>query len=123
VSLLVGAVLREGRARLIRAEQRRLGEIEQRKKERERAELAEQIEEEEEKVKDLERWVDSWIRAGQMREFISALEKAWAEQNIDLSPDSVRGRRILWMKQQADRMDLMISSPASILDRKTLGSR
>jgi hypothetical protein len=118
VSLLVGAVLREGRARLIRAEQRRLDEIEQRKKERERAELAEQIAEEEKKIKDFEGWVDSWIRARQMREFISVIEKTWAEQNIDLSPDSPKGRRIFWMKQQADRMDPMIPSPASILDRK-----
>lgn len=118
VSLLVGAVLREGRARLIRAEQKRLDEIEQRKKERERAALAEQIEEEEKKVKDFEGWVDSWIKARQMREFITVLEKTWAEQNIDISPDSTKGRRIIWMKQQADRMDPMIPSQASILDRK-----
>jgi len=118
VSQLVGAVLREGRARVIRAEQRRLEEIEQRKKERERADLAAQIAEEEKKVKDFEGWVDSWIRARQMRQFISVIGKTWAGQNIDLSPDSPKGRRILWMKQQADRMDPMIPSPASILDRK-----
>jgi hypothetical protein len=118
VSQPVGAVLREGRARLLRAKQKRLEEIEQRKKERERADLAEQIEEEEKKVKDFEGWVDTWIRARQMREFISVLEKTWAEQNIDISPDSPKGRRIFWMKRQADRMDPMIPSPASILDRK-----
>lgn len=123
VSQLVGAVLREGRARVIRAEQRRLEEIEQRKRERERAELAAQIAEEEKKVKDFEGWVDSWIRARHMREFISVIEKTWAEQNIDLSPDSPKGRRILWMKQQADRMDPMTPSPASILDRKRESNR
>lgn len=118
VSLLVGAVLREGRARLIRAEQRRLDEIEQRKKERERAKLAEQIEEEEKKVRDFEGWVDSWIRARQMREFTTALEKFWTEAKIDLSPESQKGQRISWMRRQADRMDPMLESPPSILDRK-----
>lgn len=118
VSLLVGAVLREGRARLIRAEQRRLDEIEQRKKEQERAELAKQIEEEEKKVKDFEGWIDSWSRARQMREFIAALQRLWTEAKIDLSPESPKGQRIIWMKQQADRMDPMIESPPSILDRK-----
>jgi hypothetical protein len=118
VSQLVGVVLREGRARLIRAEQRRLDEIEQRKKEREQGELAEQIEEEEKKVKDFEGWVDSWIRARQMREFITTLEKFWTEANIDLSPESPKGQRIIWMKRQADRIDPMLESPPSILDRK-----
>jgi hypothetical protein len=118
VSLLAGAVVREGRARAIRAEQKRLDEIEERKKARERAELAERIAEEERKVRDFENCVDRWIRARQMREFISATEKAWTQESVDLSPDSAKGRRMLWMKQQADRMDPMIPSPTSILDRK-----
>jgi hypothetical protein len=123
VPQLVGAVLREGRDRVIRAEQKRLEEIEERKKERERAELAAQIAEEEKKVKDFEEWVDSWTRAKQMREFISVLEKVWSEGGMDLSPDSPKGRRIVRMKQQADRMDPMMTSPPSILDRKREISR
>jgi hypothetical protein len=118
VSELAGAVLREGRERVIHAEKRRLDEIERRRKEQEREEIAAQIAEEEKKLKDFRGWVDSWARAHQMREFISALEKVWTEEKIDLSPESPKGQRIVWMKQQADRMDPMIASPPSILDRK-----
>jgi hypothetical protein len=32
--------------------------------------------------------------------------------------DEEKGQRIAWMKQQADRLDPMIPSPPSILDRK-----
>jgi hypothetical protein len=46
-----------------------------------------------------------------VRKFIVALEK-------DLSPDAPKGQRIIWMKQQADRLDPMLRSPLSILDRK-----
>jgi hypothetical protein len=47
-----------------------------------------------------------------------ALEKEWVRQGIDLSPEAPKGKRITWMKEQADRLDPMVSSPPSILDRK-----
>jgi hypothetical protein len=53
-----------------------------------------------------------------MREFIAALEKEWTRQEIDISPEGPKGKRIVWMKEQADRLDPMIPSPVSILDRK-----
>jgi hypothetical protein len=118
ISKLAGAVVREGRTRLIWAEKQRLEEIERRKKEQERAILAEQIAEEEKKVRDLESWVTNWERAQKMREFIVALEKHWKEVGHDLSPESPKGERILWMKRQADRLDPLVESPASVLDRK-----
>jgi len=92
--------------------------IERAAKEREKEELVRQIAEEEKKVKDLEIWVTNWTRAQQMREFIAALEKVWAQEGHDLSPEAPKGQRILWMKQQADRLDPMLPSPPSILDRK-----
>ena len=49
---------------------------------------------------------------------IAALEKVWAQEGHDLSPEAPKGQRILWMKQQADRLDPMLPSPPSILDRK-----
>jgi hypothetical protein len=115
---LAGAVVREGRARVIWAEKQRLEEIERSKKEQQRAILAEQIAEEEKKVRDLESWVTNWERAERMREFIVALEKYWKEVGHDLSPESPKGKRVLWMKRQADRLDPIVESPASILDRK-----
>ena len=106
----VGALLREGRDCLISGKLAEQHRLERQIKERERAELAPQVAEEEKKVKDLEGWASSWARAQQMRDFIAALEKVWAEQGHDLSPEAQKGQRILWMKQQADRLDPMLKS-------------
>lgn len=118
ISRLVGSVLREARDRAIRAEQRRLEEIEERKRAQERFVLREQIEAEEKKVQEFESLVTSWVRAQQTREFIVALEKLWKEKGQDLSANSTEGQRISWMKRQADRLDPLVESPPSILDRK-----
>ncbi len=114
----VGLVVREGRALKIRAEEARVAAIEREKKRQERAKLADEIHKEEKKLSDLNGWIDAWTRAAQMRGFIAALESAWKEEGHDLSPEAPKGQRILWMKQQADRIDPMVESPASILDRK-----
>jgi hypothetical protein len=53
-----------------------------------------------------------------MREFIAELENVWINEKHDLSLDAPKGRRIAWMNEQADRMDPMVESPPSILDRK-----
>ena len=118
LSTCVGALLREGRDSLNSAKLAEQHNLECQVKERERAELARQIAEEEKNVSDLEGWVSSWARARQMRDFIAALEIVWAQQGHDLSPEMQKGQRIIWMKQQADRLDPMQPSPPSILDRK-----
>jgi hypothetical protein len=118
ISRLVGSVLREARDRAIRAEERRLEEIEERKRAQERFVLREQIEAEEKKVQEFESWVSNWVRAQQTREFIVALEKLWQEKGHDLSAKSPKGERLSWMKVQADRLDPLVESPPSILDRK-----
>jgi len=46
------------------------------------------------------------------------VKKVWADANHDLSPDAPKGKRIIWMREQADRVDPMLPSPPSILDRK-----
>ena len=118
VPKLVGAMMREGRSEGIRAEQRIQEEIKRRQRDLERQELAQQIQEEEKRVTDLDSWVMAWVRAEQYRQFIAVLEKAWSESGHDLSVDSEKGKRILWMKQQADRLDPLLASPPSVLDRK-----
>jgi len=110
--------MREGRSSLISAKLEEQRKIERAAKERERADLARQIGEEEKKVHDLETWVASWIKAQQTRDFVTALERVWTEQGHDLSPETQKGQRIVWMRQQADRLDPMLASPPSILDRK-----
>ncbi len=90
--------MREARTQLIRAEERRQEEIRRRQREIERLELASQIQEEEKKVAGLDSWVNSWMRATQYRDFITALEKVWIESGHDLTAESEKGKRILWMK-------------------------
>jgi len=115
----VGAIMRKARDLRIREEQSKQEEIERQQRAKERAILAEQIRKEEDKLKQLEGWVDAWWRAKQMREFISELEKNWAAEGHDLSPEATNGQRLAWMKQQADRLDPFISTkPESVLDRK-----
>lgn len=119
VSKAVGAVMREARELGIEEEERRKAQIARQQQEKVRALLAEQIREEEKKVQQLETWVGLWSRANQMREFIAETEKTWAAQGHDLSPESAKGQRVAWMKQQADRLDpLIYDKPSSILDRK-----
>jgi len=118
ISRCIGLLMREARDRIHEAEQARLNEIEDQKRARERAELAQEIAEEDRKIKEFEGWVESWQRARQMREFTAELEKAWTEANHDLSLDAPKGKRILWMREQADRIDPMRPSPPSILDRR-----
>lgn len=118
LSKCVAALLWKGRARVLSAQLEAQREIERAAKEREMQELAKQIAEEEKKVKELETWVKNWKLSQEMREFISTLEKVWEQVGHDLSPDTQKGHRIAWMKQQADRLDPMLLSPPSILDRQ-----
>jgi len=117
LSACIDALLREGRNSLLSAKQEEQRRLERQVKERERAELARQIAEEEKKVKDLEGWVLNWARAKQMHEFIAVLEKVWTQQGHDIPPEAKKGQRIIWMKQQADRLDPMRPSPPSVIDR------
>ena len=124
LSEFVAELMLEGRRKRIAAELRQKEELDQRRKEEELEKLAKLIKEEEKKVRDLNSWVMMWARAKRMRRFITALEKEWKSQGIDLSPESEKAKRIAWMKGQADRLDPMIPSPPSILDRKNeLSSR
>jgi hypothetical protein len=114
----VGALLREGHSQSISAKNAAKQKLIAQAKERVRAELAQRIADEEKKVRDLDRWVSNWIRAQQMRDFIVALENVWTREGHDLSTETEKGQRITWMKHQADRLDPMLPSPPSILDRK-----
>jgi hypothetical protein len=66
--------------------------------------------------------------AAMLKEFVGERTSGFLFQNrwgIYLAQTKApKGQRILWMKQQADRLDPMLSSPPSILDRKgELGPR
>jgi hypothetical protein len=118
LSACVAALMRAGRSAVHSARLAAQREIERAARERERQELAKLISAEEKRIEELENWVTKWQRAVAMRGFISALEKNWHDAGHDLSPESEKGQRIVWMKQQADRLDPFLPSPPSILDRK-----
>jgi hypothetical protein len=119
LSQCVGAIMREGRSLRIAVEVARQREIETQKRREELSKLRELVDEEEKKLRNLDGWVTNWARAQQIRGFVTALEKLWAQEGHDLSPEAQKGQRILWMKQQADRLDPLVHpSPPSILDRK-----
>jgi hypothetical protein len=108
LSRCVALLMREARSMRLDAEAAKQREIENEKRREELRKLRALIDEEEKKVGDLDRWVANWARAEQMRGFVIALEKVWAERGYDLSPEAQKGQRILWMKQQADRLDPLI---------------
>jgi hypothetical protein len=118
LSEFVAEIMLEGRRKRIAEEKRQKEELESRQKEEELEKLAKEIKEEERKVRELNSWAKRWARANRMRRFIAILERKWKNEGIDLSPESSEGQRIIWMKEQADRLDPMTVSPPSILDRK-----
>jgi hypothetical protein len=118
IPAILGALVREGRAAKIHAEEMRLQEIARRQREIERQELTQKIQEEEQRLANLDAWVTNWARAQKYREFIAVLEQSWIDAGIDTTAESEKGKRLPWMKQQADRLDPLVDSPPSILDRK-----
>jgi hypothetical protein len=118
IPAILGAFLRQARAAKLGAERERQQQIAQRQREIERQKLSDLIREEEKKVSTLDSWVSNWVHARQYREFISALAEAWKADGKDLSPETDQGKKLIWMRQQADRLDPLAESPTSILDRK-----
>ena len=123
ITFILVSFIREGRETKLRTERWTREKIERQKQEVERQKLAEQIHEEEQKLERLDSWVADWVRAGQYREFVAALEHSWSVAGKDLSVEADFGKQLAWMRQQADRLDPLIESPKSILDRKKEISR
>ena len=118
ISAIVATFVRQARSAKLAAERKHQQEIERRERQSERFKLSEQIREEEKKLENLDTWVTNWSRARLYREFILALDESWKARGEDLSDGGERAARLLWMRQQADRLDPLVLSPSSILDRK-----
>jgi len=114
----VGDLMRLGRSEVLAAEAKRLREIEEARRREELWKLSDEVRKEEERVKELEGWVTSWSHAKEIREFVTALEAYWVARGEDISQSSSHGQRLNWMRQQADRLDPLVESPPSVLDRK-----
>jgi hypothetical protein len=103
-----------------RAEQRRRA-AEERERERiaeERAKLEKSVKVEQSRVNALRNATARWLRAEQIRSFILAARNAAVQNGQTVTPGSQFGDWIVWAEQQADRLDPLKESPASIIDQK-----
>jgi hypothetical protein len=113
----VAGLMRTAVALRRKEEERKRREAEEQKKERERAQLREDIQEEEKKLEQFNKWADAWERAERLRRFISEYAKRSRSWNAEKQPQHKAW--IEWATRQADRIDPFVSEkPASVLDRK-----
>lgn len=113
----VAGLMRTAVAQRRREEKRKRDEAEQQQRAEEAVHLRKAIEQEEEKLKQLNRWMDEWEGAERMRRFIAA----YAEKTSSWTGEKQSKYKawIEWATRQADRIDPFVSEkPTSVLDRK-----
>jgi hypothetical protein len=79
---------------------------------------ARECEEEEHRVHELEQSAEHWSKAKRIREYVFAVIDEHKRAGEELGPDTLTGIWVVWALQQADRLDPLVKSPRSILDRK-----
>ena len=102
----LGGLMMVARAKRIWAEERAKREAEWEKERREREEFTRLMQQ-------LEKWIEGWNRAKQIREFVAALEKDCAAKGVPTTADSAKGKWIAWAQRQADRFDPLVQSTAA----------
>jgi hypothetical protein len=113
----VAGLMRTAVAQRRREEKRKRDEAEKEKRARERAQLQKDVQEEEEKLKKFDDWMDAWERAERMRRFIATYAEKGSSWSAEKQPKYKAW--IEWAAEQADRVDPFVSEkPASVLDRK-----
>ena len=91
--------------------------------EMERYEKLRQIGEEEERVRTLERQAEQWRKSQELRQFIEAVRSAGNSRSDRVPQGADLQHWLEWASAHADRMDPLVTSPASILDHKTRWER
>lgn len=113
----VAGLVRTSVAMRRQEEERKRREAEQQKQAQERAQLAKDIQDEEKKMEQFNKWVDEWERAERLRRFIAAYANKSMSWSAEKQPQ--HDAWIEWATRQADRIDPFVSEkPASVLDRK-----
>ncbi len=113
----LGKLMRLGRDEALRAERLKRQTEEASRAAEEHRRLAQTIKEEEERVEVLEVWAAAWLHAKNLRAFIDAYEAWLISGEVEVTPGTPDGDRLVWMRQQADRLDPLTDSPVSVLDR------
>ncbi len=116
----------------IKVERRRLEELrlEREQQERKRQEWERQryvklkeIRAEEERVATLMGEAEAWHKSQAIRTYVQAARKNLIEVRGGVAPDSDADRWLHWASNQADRLDPLADSPASVLDEKSKWDR
>jgi hypothetical protein len=76
------------------------------------------VEEEEHRVHELEQSAENWSKAKTVPEYVLAVIDDKKHAGEELGPDTPTGIWVVWALQQVDRLDPLVKSPPSILDRK-----
>jgi hypothetical protein len=91
----------------LRAErERRERECQEQKRQREEAERIRR--EEEEKLKNLDREVESWQRSQKIRSYIEAVKKWGIQKYGEIKQESKLQQWLTWATKQADRLDPLV---------------
>jgi hypothetical protein len=113
----VAGLMRTAVALRRQEEERKRREADEQRRVQERAQLQKDIQEEEKKLEQFNKWVDAWERAEQLRRFIAAYAEKTRSWSVEKQPQYKAW--IEWAGRQADRIDPFIpEKPPSVLDRK-----
>jgi hypothetical protein len=99
-------------------EKRAAEERVRRQRDAERAELERSIKVEHSKVRALRHAAANWIRAEQVRSFLTAARESAERNGQSVAAGTAFGDWLEWAEQQANRIDPLRESPASIFDRR-----
>ena len=66
----------------------------------------------------MEQAAENWTKAKKVREYILAVIELRKASGEELGPDTPIGIWTMWALLQADRLDPLVKSPPSVLDRK-----
>lgn len=79
--------------------------------------LQAQIRQEKKRVDDLFKMTENWKRAQNAREFLAIYRNQLEREQQNIEEGSELEKWLDWAEQQADRLDPLVQSPPSILDR------
>jgi hypothetical protein len=115
---VVAGFIRIGISEKAEYEKRQALERDRHRKEQERADLEQAIKTEQSRLRALRRAAADWSRADQMRSFISAARDVACRNGQPTGAGTPFGDWLVWAEHQADRIDPLKESPASLIDRQ-----
>ncbi len=100
-----------------RTEERRREEREKQERIAAYEKLQSEVRQEDKRVRDLLKMTENWKRAQTIREFLLIYRNQLESEQQPIEAGSELEKWLDWAEQQADRLDPLVQSPPSILDR------